>query len=69
MLAKLVVWAPDRNAAIARMRRALSEFEIGGERLHTTREFLIAVLDNRNFRTGDHSTALVTEMLDHPASG
>ncbi|MCW2926730.1 MAG: acetyl-CoA carboxylase, biotin carboxylase [Thermoleophilia bacterium] len=30
LLAKLVVWAEDRDAAIARMRRALDEFEIAG---------------------------------------
>ena len=30
LLGKLVVWAPDRDAAIARMLRALDEFEIAG---------------------------------------
>ena len=30
MVAKLIVWDSDREAATARMRRALREFEIGG---------------------------------------
>ena len=30
MVAKLIVWDTDREAATARMRRALGEFEIGG---------------------------------------
>ncbi|NKY87818.1 acetyl-CoA carboxylase biotin carboxylase subunit [Nocardia veterana] len=63
LLAKVVVWAPDRAAAIARMRRALGEFRISGERLCTTREFLLEVLDRPEFRAGTHTTALVGEML------
>jgi acetyl-CoA carboxylase biotin carboxylase subunit len=30
LLAKLIVYAPDRKQAIARMRRALTEFLISG---------------------------------------
>src|SRR5207247_8433387 len=30
LIAKLIVWAPDRDRAIDRMQRALSEFEISG---------------------------------------
>ncbi|WP_280266624.1 acetyl-CoA carboxylase biotin carboxylase subunit [Nocardia wallacei] len=62
LLAKVIVWAPDRDGAIARMRRALGEFDIDGERLRTTREFLLSVLDHADFRSGNHSTALVADL-------
>jgi acetyl-CoA carboxylase biotin carboxylase subunit len=67
LLAKLVVWAPDRPAAIARMRRALSEFTVEGPNLRTTVGFLLDVLDQPRFRTGTHTTSLVEEMLDETA--
>ncbi|MBC6456905.1 acetyl/propionyl/methylcrotonyl-CoA carboxylase subunit alpha [Actinomadura sp. HBU206391] len=63
LLAKLIVWAPDREGAIARMRRALNEFRITGDNLSTTREFLLDVIDHPRFRAASHSTSLVEEML------
>jgi acetyl-CoA carboxylase biotin carboxylase subunit len=64
LLAKLVVWAPDRPAAIARMRRALTEFVIEGPNLRTTVGFLLDVLDQPRFLTATHTTSLVEQMLD-----
>jgi acetyl-CoA/propionyl-CoA carboxylase biotin carboxyl carrier protein len=50
LIGKLIVWAPDRDRAIDRMLRALSEFEIEGVRslvpLH------IAVLEHPEFAAG-----------------
>lgn len=63
LLAKLIVWAPDREGAIARMRRALNEFHITGDNLSTTIGFLLAVIDHPRFREASHSTSLVEEML------
>ena len=63
LLAKLIVWAPDRDGAIARMQRALSEFRISGDGVHTTRDFLRQVLDQPEFRQARHSTSLVGRML------
>ncbi|QFZ18809.1 acetyl-CoA carboxylase biotin carboxylase subunit [Saccharothrix syringae] len=63
LLAKLVVWAPDRDAAIARMRRALAEFRVDGARVRTTGQFLDAVLAHPKFAAAAHSTALVDELL------
>jgi acetyl-CoA carboxylase biotin carboxylase subunit len=63
LLAKLIVWAPDRMGAIARMCRALEEFHIAGENVSTTREFLLDVLSEPRFVAGSHSTALVDELL------
>jgi len=39
LIAKLIVWAPDRDRAIDRMQRALSEFEISGRGVKTTIPF------------------------------
>jgi len=50
MLAKLIVWAPDRAQAIARMHRALLELTIDG--IDTSRDFHLRVMENEDFRTG-----------------
>ncbi|WP_203753056.1 acetyl-CoA carboxylase biotin carboxylase subunit [Actinoplanes cyaneus] len=63
LLAKLVVWAPRRDEAIARMLRALSEFTVTGDRVRTTGDFLARVLDDDRFRGATHTTALVDELL------
>ncbi|BDT96328.1 acetyl-CoA carboxylase biotin carboxylase subunit [Nocardia sputorum] len=63
LLAKLVVWAPDRDRALARMRRALEEFRISGARVATTRDFLREVLDHPAMRAATHTTGLVDELL------
>ncbi|WP_405181471.1 acetyl-CoA carboxylase biotin carboxylase subunit [Nocardia sp. NBC_01377] len=59
LLAKIIVWAPDRPAAIARMRRALTETRISGANIATTAEFLHDVLDHPRFVAADHDTALI----------
>jgi acetyl-CoA carboxylase biotin carboxylase subunit len=55
MIAKLVVWDTDRDAAIARAERALRETAIEG--VPTTRELALSVLASAPFRTGDYSTS------------
>ena len=50
MLAKLIVWAPTRELAIARMRRALDELVIEG--VETSRDFHLRVMDDDEFRRG-----------------
>jgi acetyl-CoA carboxylase biotin carboxylase subunit len=61
LLAKLVVWAPDRTQALARLRGALGEFRIAG--VHTTLPLLTRVLDEPQFRHGRHTTALLQQLL------
>ena len=56
LIAKLIVWAPDRPQAIERMRRALDEFVISGPGVKTTIEFHQRVLSNPVFREGDFAT-------------
>jgi len=63
LLAKLVVWALDRDQAIARMKRALGEFRISGPRVRTTKAFLGQVLDHPKFRTAEHDCSLVDELM------
>ena len=56
LIAKLIVWAPDRPGAIARMDRALSEFELSGRGVKTTIPLHRRLLAHPDFRTGDVST-------------
>jgi acetyl-CoA carboxylase biotin carboxylase subunit len=51
MLAKLIVWAPTRDEAIARMHRALLELTIDG--VETSRDFHLRVMEDGEFRRGD----------------
>nr|BCX00988.1 MAG: acetyl-CoA carboxylase biotin carboxylase subunit [Bacteroidota bacterium] len=57
MIAKLIVWAPTREQAIARMRRALDEYQIAG--VATTIPFCRYVMDHPAFQSGDFDTSFV----------
>jgi acetyl-CoA carboxylase biotin carboxylase subunit len=50
LLGKLIVWAPTREAAIARMHRALLELTIEG--VDTSRDFHLRVMEDEEFRRG-----------------
>ena len=63
LLAKLMVVAPDRSTALARLARALDEFEIGG--VQTTLPFHRWLLGQPAFAgAGDLSTDLVARLWD-----
>jgi acetyl-CoA carboxylase, biotin carboxylase subunit len=68
LIAKLIVWAPDRDRAIDRMQRALSEFEISGRGVKTTIPFHQRVLDHPQFRSGDVTTDFVEQMMSKEAA-
>ena len=51
MLAKLIVWAPTREQAVVRMRRALTDLVILG--VETSRDFHIRMMDDEEFRRGE----------------
>jgi acetyl-CoA/propionyl-CoA carboxylase biotin carboxyl carrier protein len=55
MIAKLIVWAPTRDQAIARLRRAIDEYEIGG--VPTTLPLLRALCDHRPVQDASYGTA------------
>lgn len=63
LLAKVITWAPTRYQAIARMERALDEFEATGPGIRTTAGFLRHVLADEEFRSGTHDTGLVSRLL------
>ncbi|WP_280305549.1 hypothetical protein [Nocardia neocaledoniensis] len=67
LLAKVIVWGPDRPTAIARMRRALAETTIAGPGVATTTDFLHDILDHPDFRAATHDTALIGA-LNAPAA-
>jgi acetyl/propionyl-CoA carboxylase alpha subunit len=54
MLAKLIVWGPDRDTAIQRMIRALQELNVGGVR--TGAPAALEVLEHPRFCAGDFDT-------------
>jgi len=62
LVAKVIAWGRDREEAIARMRRALGEFEIGG--IRTTIPFHLEVLDNAFFRRGEVYVNFVQRRID-----
>ena len=65
LIAKIIVHAGDRDAAIARLRRALDETEIAG--IQTTLPFHRFVSRSPSFRAGELSTGWVGEWWDGPA--
>ena len=61
LLAKLVVWGPDRPAALARLRRALAEFEIDG--LPTTLPLSRWIVDQPEFVVGGIDTGWLESVI------
>ncbi|HET8909822.1 MAG TPA: acetyl-CoA carboxylase biotin carboxylase subunit [Ktedonobacteraceae bacterium] len=62
LLSKLIVWGADREQAINRMRRALSEYQILGVR--TTLSFARWLMDQPRYLQGDLSTDFIPEEWD-----
>lgn len=61
MLAKLIAYGKDRDEAIIRMKRALSEFGVGG--VKTNIEFQYSILETEEFLKGDYDTAFLGEKM------
>jgi len=61
MVAKLIVWAPERQELIRRMRRALQEFNV--ENIATTIPFHLRVLDNAFFQRGEVYTNFIQRRM------
>ena len=61
LISKLAAWGPDRPQAIARMRRALREYEVEG--IRTTVPFFRWILQQSAFSAGDFHTGSLDEVL------
>ena len=61
LLAKLVVWGSDRTEAVARLRRALEEYEVFG--IQTTIPFFRNVLEHPDFLAGRIDTGFIDRAL------
>lgn len=57
MLAKLISYGKDREEAITRMKRALSEFGVGG--VKTNIEFQYSILEMEEFLKGEYDTSFL----------
>ncbi|NJC68797.1 biotin carboxylase [Planosporangium thailandense] len=62
LMAKLVVWGPDRSSALARARDAVAGFEIAGPKCNLP--FFAELLDNPEFVSGDYDTGIVGRMRE-----
>jgi acetyl-CoA/propionyl-CoA carboxylase biotin carboxyl carrier protein len=62
LIGKLVVWAPERDAAIGRARRALDELVVEG--VATTAPLAATIITHPDFAVAAHSTRWVEERLD-----
>ncbi len=62
MISKLATWGATRAEAIARMRRALGEYHVGG--IRTTIPFFLSVLQDREFCAGEIDTGFIARFLE-----
>jgi len=62
MIAKLIAWGRDRDMALRRLRRALSETEVAG--VATNTGFLQAILRHTRFAAGVVDTAFIDQQRD-----
>jgi acetyl-CoA carboxylase biotin carboxylase subunit len=67
LIAKVIVWAEERQTTIQRLRRALCEFQIGG--VPTDIDFLIQIIDSESFIQGSANTTYLETFLPTPAEG
>jgi acetyl-CoA carboxylase biotin carboxylase subunit len=61
LIGKLIVWAPTRELALRRLRRALSEWAVTG--IPTTIEFHLALLERPEFLNGQVYTKFVEDKM------
>jgi acetyl-CoA carboxylase biotin carboxylase subunit len=67
MISKLVAWGASRDEAIARMKRALGEYQVGG--IRTTIPFFLSVLDDEEFARGEIDTDYIARFFERRKAG
>jgi acetyl-CoA carboxylase, biotin carboxylase subunit len=65
LISKLIAWGTDRPQAIARMRRALTEYELRG--IRTSLPFFRWMLHQSSFTAGEFHTEFLDELLQRRA--
>ena len=59
MIAKIIVHGKDRNESIAKMRSAVAELVIEG--ITTNADFILEILDNKDFQNNDYDTSFIAK--------
>ena len=67
LLGKLVVWGSDRNEAISRMTRCLSEFIVDG--IKTNIPYHLRIMANSFYRRGELSTSFIRTRMGNGENG
>jgi len=67
MISKLIAWGETRDHAIARMKRALAEYEVRG--IRTTIPFFQWILDDADFKAARFDTTFIDRKMGAPGSG
>ncbi len=63
MVAKLIIWAENREEVIKRAKRALEEFLIEG--IQTTIPFHLQVLEHEAFQKAEYDTSFIDKLLNN----
>jgi acetyl/propionyl-CoA carboxylase alpha subunit len=66
LLAKVIVWGPDRHASIARLRQALRECQFSG--VPTNLPLLQRILEQPYFSEGNYTTEFLFSSLDEQSA-
>jgi acetyl-CoA carboxylase biotin carboxylase subunit len=61
MVAKLITFGNNREEAIVKMNRALSEFAVGG--VKTNINFELSIIETKEFLEGDYDTSFLAEKM------
>jgi acetyl-CoA carboxylase, biotin carboxylase subunit len=64
LIAKVIVWAEERQTSIQRLQRALKEFKIGG--IPTDIELLLQIIDSEHFNQGSANTTYLERFSPVP---
>ena len=67
MISKLITWGETRDHAIARMKRALAEYQVRG--IRTTIPFFQWILEDEDFKAARFDTTFIDRKMGAPGNG